>query len=477
MPARPVTSGAAQSALTTASSAASTAAAKSPFSPPSAKAASRAAPRPTRPVVANATKISPDPWCATDPVRASPSPARRASRCSWAPCERRVGGHAPRCSSRPRATAARPGRPGAGRRGRRRSAGSAPSRSSPARARRRSPPPRARRGSRCRSPPSSRSRPCPVPAPTAPSATAPPDAAASARPASAASTWTGAAVLSQLSSHSPTTGMTTSSSPTAGSSATACGDRAVVDPPDGHRRRQVDRRLDRPPLRQRDVAGELAGAVEHRAAGRHRPAEQVRAGRDRRHPGARHLRRVAPDGDVADPHAGDVGDRVRRPGLERADPQPELAQPGAAGFGRTGHARKTTAVGSPTDDGRDPARVERRAPAARADGGDLARRPDPGGRAARARRRDPRGARGRRPSGGRGDRARRRARSRRSTTPRCSPSSPARTRTGTRPGCPTTPASPRSCRTSSPTPRCSGRSSPPSRSRRGRGPATSRSTR
>ena len=180
----------------------------------------------------------------------------------------------------------------------------------------------------------------PVPAPTAPSATAPPDAAASARPASAASTWTGAAVLSQLSSHSPTTGMTTSSSPTAGSSATACGDRAVVDPPDGHRRRQVDGRLDRPPLRQRDVAGQLAGAVEHRAAGRHRTAEQVRAGRDRRHPGARHLRRVAPDGDVADPHAGDVGDRVRRTGLERADPQPEIAQPGAAGFGRTVHARE-----------------------------------------------------------------------------------------------------------------------------------------
>jgi acyl-CoA reductase-like NAD-dependent aldehyde dehydrogenase len=30
--------------------------------------------------VENARKISPLPWCATDPVRASPSPARRASR-------------------------------------------------------------------------------------------------------------------------------------------------------------------------------------------------------------------------------------------------------------------------------------------------------------------------------------------------------------------------------------------------------------
>ena len=54
----------------------------------------------------------------------------------------------------------------------------------------------------------------PVPAPTAPSATAPPAAPAIARPASAASTCTGAAVLSHESSHSPTTGITTSSATT-----------------------------------------------------------------------------------------------------------------------------------------------------------------------------------------------------------------------------------------------------------------------
>ena len=54
----------------------------------------------------------------------------------------------------------------------------------------------------------------PVPAPTAPSATGPAAAAATARPASAASTCTGAAVLSHESSHSPTTGITTSSATT-----------------------------------------------------------------------------------------------------------------------------------------------------------------------------------------------------------------------------------------------------------------------
>ena len=61
----------------------------------------------------------------------------------------------------------------------------------------------------------------PVPAPTAPSATGPPLACATARPASSASTWTTALSESQLSSHSATTGITTSSVPTAGSAATA----------------------------------------------------------------------------------------------------------------------------------------------------------------------------------------------------------------------------------------------------------------
>ena len=62
----------------------------------------------------------------------------------------------------------------------------------------------------------------PVPAPTAPwSTTLEAAAAASARPASAASTWTTRVSFSQLSSHSATTGITTSSTPTAGSTSTA----------------------------------------------------------------------------------------------------------------------------------------------------------------------------------------------------------------------------------------------------------------
>ena len=62
----------------------------------------------------------------------------------------------------------------------------------------------------------------PVPAPTAPSTTpAATSASASARLASSASTCTTRASFSQLSSHSPTTGITTSSTPTRGSAAIA----------------------------------------------------------------------------------------------------------------------------------------------------------------------------------------------------------------------------------------------------------------
>ena len=56
------------------------------------------------------------------------------------------------------------------------------------------------------------------------------------------------------------------------------------------------------------------------------------AGQDRRDAGARdpaargRRRLVADHRDVADPHAGDIGDRVRRPRLELADPEAVLAQ-------------------------------------------------------------------------------------------------------------------------------------------------------
>ena len=62
----------------------------------------------------------------------------------------------------------------------------------------------------------------PVPAPTAPVATvSEASASSSARATSEASTWTVRASFSQVSSHSPTTGMTTSSKPTDGFAATA----------------------------------------------------------------------------------------------------------------------------------------------------------------------------------------------------------------------------------------------------------------
>ena len=61
----------------------------------------------------------------------------------------------------------------------------------------------------------------PVPAPTAPSSNGHAEAASTARPASAASTWTVRASLRSLSSHSPTTGMTTWSTPTEESAAMA----------------------------------------------------------------------------------------------------------------------------------------------------------------------------------------------------------------------------------------------------------------
>ena len=46
------------------------------------------------------------------------------------------------------------------------------------------------------------------------------------------------------------------------------GDRTVEDAPDRHRRREIDRRLDQPPLRDLQEAGQLARAVQHRGPGR-----------------------------------------------------------------------------------------------------------------------------------------------------------------------------------------------------------------
>ena len=182
----------------------------------------------------------------------------------------------------------------------------------------------------------------PVPAPTAPSPTAPSVAAATARPASSASTWTIALSDSQLSSHSATSGMTTSVVPDGRVRGDRGGDGAVEDPADRHRRGQVERRLHQPPLRGRDEAGHLPGAVEHRGARGTGSANSPSGGPGRiavtpvrAIPPAAGL--VAPHGDVADAHAGDVGDRVRRAGVVAADPQAEVAQARAA-WGGSGHA-------------------------------------------------------------------------------------------------------------------------------------------
>ena len=164
----------------------------------------------------------------------------------------------------------------------------------------------------------------PVPAPTHPSAPARP-AAATARPASAASTCTTRESFSHESSHSPTTGSTTPSTPDRGIGRKRGRDRAVEDPSDLHRGGQVDRRLDRAPLADLQVARQLAGAVEDRARRPGRAPEERRGigGHDRGDARARDaaplgwLGLVAAHGDVTDEDAGNVGDRVLRAGRPR----------------------------------------------------------------------------------------------------------------------------------------------------------------
>ena len=223
-PSRPLVSSAAQSALRTASSVASTVAAKSGSSSASGSRA-RAGRRRMRAGGEReedlAAAVVGDRAGAREPEAGAARDALELGRARAARRWRR-----PRCSCR-RARGAPPGSgtspPGAERRppARRRCAGPAPRRSSRARARRPSRRAPRRRGSSCRSRPSSRSRSSRCPAPTAPWATGPPAAAASARPGVVRLDLHRAASLSQLSSHSATTGMTTSVAPTAGSAAAA----------------------------------------------------------------------------------------------------------------------------------------------------------------------------------------------------------------------------------------------------------------
>src|SRR5256885_1357119 len=92
-------------------------------------------------------------------------------------------------------------------------------------------------------------------------------------------------------------------------------DGAVVDPADRVGRREVDRRLEYPPLPDLERPGQLAGAVEHGRSSR----DGKRRRDDCRHAGPL-------DGHVTD-RDPDVGDRVPGPGLERADDDAVLARP------------------------------------------------------------------------------------------------------------------------------------------------------
>ena len=153
----------------------------------------------------------------------------------------------------------------------------------------------------------------------------------SAAATSSRSTCMRRASLRKLSSHSATTGMMTSSSPIA----RLLGDQQlagrVVHPADLHRVGEEHRRLDQAPLLRGEEPGALAGAVEHRAARRHRLAEPVAARVDHGHAGAGHapavrrLRLVAPYRGVADPDAGDVDDRAGGAARQRPDPDSQLS--------------------------------------------------------------------------------------------------------------------------------------------------------
>ena len=83
-PSRPTTSGAAQSALSTASSVASTTASNTSFRSRVGHVRAREPLRAGADRAARTRRRSRRcPWCATEPQRASPSPARRATRSSW----------------------------------------------------------------------------------------------------------------------------------------------------------------------------------------------------------------------------------------------------------------------------------------------------------------------------------------------------------------------------------------------------------
>ena len=309
--------------------------------------------------------MSPLPLPAMPPVRAMPRPARRASRCSWRASsgasvamtkmteplsgrwrsgptasrvtlgdQRRADAHAVDDQLlEPAVVRERQCRHGVGTR-----AGGLDRLSGRASAPRRSPARRVARPTRCR--PSARGRPCrcrprwrhrwPRPASA-------PRAASMAARTSSTSTWTWRASFRNASEHSATTGIIQWSASDAGRLVDEDPDGGVVDPPDGHRRGQQDGALEGAELVDLGPTADLARAVEDGDAGLDRMAgEGLEVARqDGRHAGPRRAtagrrsRLVAPDGRVADPHAGHVDDRVRRARRHQADDDPEVARAAA----------------------------------------------------------------------------------------------------------------------------------------------------
>ena len=111
-------------------------------------------------------------------------------------------------------------------------------------------------------------------------------------------------------------------------------DGGVIDPPDGHRRGQEDGALEGAELVDLGATADLASAVEDRDPCLDRVAGEGLGitRQDGRHAGPRRAtaggrsRLIAPDGGVADAHAGDVDDGVRGSGRHQADDDPEIAR-------------------------------------------------------------------------------------------------------------------------------------------------------
>ena len=125
------------------------------------------------------------------------------------------------------------------------------------------------------------------------------------------------------------------------------GHRRIVDPPDGHRARPKDGRLQHAPFLDRRDADGLAGAVQDGGPRRHAVAEQVTDTErdDGGHAGPGHAaamrwrRFVAPDRGMPHSHVGHVHDRVGGSGRHRPDPDAEVARAGSRERRGHGHLR------------------------------------------------------------------------------------------------------------------------------------------